>query len=67
MMGYVAPYIPDTLIETLKYIPSTSNAVKKVEPIEKKELNKYRLQNTMRKHQEINTHPYKGKHFDQYA
>jgi hypothetical protein len=66
-MGYYPPYIPDTYLQTVKYIPNSYDSVKKVEPVAKKHIDGHRLERNIELSQKTKDQEGKGFFFDQYA
>jgi hypothetical protein len=66
-MGYYPPYIPDTYLQSVKYIPNSYDSVKKVEPVTKKLIDSHRLEKNIDLSQQAKDLQGKGFFFDQYA
>jgi hypothetical protein len=66
-MGYYPPYIPDTYLQAVKYIPNSYDSVKKVEPVTKKHIDSHRLEKNIDLSQKTKDLQGKGFFFDQYA
>jgi hypothetical protein len=66
-MGYYPPYIPDTYLQAVKYIPNSFETVKKIEPVTKKHIEDYRLKRNIELSQKSRDLEGKGFFFDQYA
>jgi hypothetical protein len=68
-MGYYPPYIPDTYLQAVKYIPNSSMSVKKVERVTKKHIDEHRLQHNIHTQlpQKEKERQGKGLFFDHYA
>jgi hypothetical protein len=66
-MGYYPPYIPDSYLQAVKYIPNSYEPIKKVEPVTKKDIDSHRLDKNMEISQKPQDQEGKGFFFDQYA
>jgi len=66
-MAYYPPYVPETYLLTMRYIPSHSAAIKRVEKVENKIIEKESIKTRYRK--PISTFQDNGKGFylDKYA